>query len=93
MDYRRREESRVSLPNPLVTPTRFWNQGHSPSCCSCGYHDSWAAIRHKLSAWVRLTTTLRTTGGELIVCRQDARPDADAGRAGTRGRRRAGTWR
>lgn len=43
-----------------------------------GIHDSWATIRRKLGAWVRLTTTLETAGGERIECRQDSRPDLEA---------------
>lgn len=42
-------------------------------------HESWATIRRKLSEWVRPTTSLETAGGERIECRQDSRPDLEAG--------------
>ena len=37
---------------------------------------SWDGIRTRLSAWVRMTTTIRETNGRLIVNRQDIRPPA-----------------
>ena len=43
-----------------------------------GRTESWATIRRRLASWVRLTTTVQARSGELLTCRQDARPDAEA---------------
>ncbi len=43
-----------------------------------GLHDRWSTARDKLAGSVRLTSTIRKVGGNRIVMRQDARPDADA---------------
>lgn len=45
-----------------------------------GIHDSWSTIRDTLGGWERVTTTLRTVDGRLIVNRQDTRPGAQAAR-------------
>ena len=42
------------------------------------YADSWTYVERKLAGWVRVTTTLRRVRGELVVWRQDSRPDAEA---------------
>ena len=43
-----------------------------------GLHDRWGTIRDKRAGWVRLTSTLQEVGGNQLVIRQDARPDAEA---------------
>ena len=40
--------------------------------------EGWATIRHRLAISVRLTPAVEARNGELIACRQDARPDAVA---------------
>ena len=41
-----------------------------------GIHTNWVGVPNKFASWMRVTTTLKTAGGDLISTVQDTRADA-----------------